>query len=530
VQIWQEEITQFFLTGYMSSKRVHRKKRNGIFYTPRPMAEMLVSKAIKRSGLSILDPACGEGVLLKAAVEESRRFSGARRPRLVGCDRFKQRKLDQRIEFVHSDFFKLKDDKKFDLILTNPPYVQSGRIPSGVRGKYYRKLAKPLGFSSNLDLWVYFLIKSTLHLRRGGAIAAVLPWSFLEAEYAQKVRKWITENFAKIKVLVLQRAHFEDTVKRVLLVWLEGYGSPEQSIQIGCSDECTGEFGFRRMSTEKWNSENVMACLDATSGDVLGKLEEVGFAPLERYAKVLIGIVTGANEYFIRTRQEAAKFGFSRSSILPILTSVEDLRQVSEWKSPDKMLIRFKRVTKKKKKYVRKGVKLGLDQRAHCRRRKKQSGAWYDVKPGEVPDAFFTYRVSTLPYLILNPNGYQCTNALHKVFFNEVSNIERKWIQLSLLSVFGQLSLELGARHYGNGIMKVEPRTLKRTLVYACGTRIAKGAYQNILRDIAAGRKKSACTEATELIVSETKIDKSIITDILASLNEIRKRRGAATL
>ena len=517
---------QFFLTGYMSNKRVHRKKKNGIFYTPRPVAELLVSKAIKRNSLSILDPACGEGVLLKAAVEENRRFNGARRPRLVGCDRFKQRKLDQRIEFVHSDFFKFKDNKKFDLILTNPPYMQSGRISSEVRGKYYRKLAKPLGFSSNLDLWVYFLIKSTMHLRRGGAIAAVLPWSFLEAEYAQKVRKWITENFAKIKVLVLQCAHFEDTVKRVLLVWLEGYGSPEQSIQIGCSDECPGEFGFRRMSTERWNSENVMACLDVKSGDVLGKLEEVGFAPLESYAKVLIGIVTGANEYFIRTRQEAAKLGFSRSSILPILTSVEDLRQMSEWKSPDKMLIRFKRVTKKKKKYVRKGVKLGLDQRAHCRRRKK-SGAWYDVNPGEVPDAFFTYRVSTLPYLILNPDGYQCTNALHKVFFNGVSKNKQKWIQLSMLSLFGQLSLEIGARHYGNGIMKVEPKTLKRALVYAGGTRLSKAAYEKVLQDIAAGRKEKACTGATQLVVRAADIDGSIITNVLALLNQLRNRRGA---
>lgn len=514
----------------MSSKKLHLKKKNGIFFTPRPMAELLVSKAIKRSGLSILDPACGEGVLLKAAVEESRRFSGARRPRLVGCDRFKQRKLDQRIEFVHSDFFKFKDDKKFDLILTNPPYVQSGRIPSGVRGKYYRKLAKPLGFSSNLDLWVYFLIKSTLHLKRGGAIAAVLPWSFLEAEYAQKVRKWITENFAKIKVLVLQRAHFEDTVKRVLLIWLEGYGSRSQGVQLGCANECTRKPNFREFPMEIWDSKNVMAGLNPGTDDISRKLIAVGFRPLEEFADVSIGIVTGANSYFIQTRQEAAKFGFSRSSILPILTSVEDLRQVSEWKSPDKMLIRFNRISEKKKQYICKGVKLAFDQRTHCRRREKQNGVWYDVNPGEVPDAFFTYRVSTLPYLILNPNGYQCTNALHKVFFNEVSKIERKWIQLSLLSVFGQLSLELGARHYGNGIMKVEPRILKRTLVYAGGTRIAKGAYQNILRDIAAGRKKSACTEATELIVSETKIDKSIITDTLASLNEIRKRRGAATL
>jgi len=514
----------------MYSKRVHLKKKNGIFYTPRPMAEMLVNKAIKRSGLSILDPACGEGVLLKAAVEESRRFSGARRPRLVGCDRFKQRKLDQRIEFVHSDFFKFKDDKKFDLILTNPPYVQSGRIPSGARGKYYRELAKPLGFSSNLDLWVYFLIKSSLHLRMGGAIAAVLPWSFLEAEYAQKVRNWIAENFAKISVLVLQCAHFEDTVKRVLLVWLEDYGSQAQYVQIGCSDKFDSNSHFRKLSIEMWNSENVMPRLSVGVDHTIRRLRQVGFKPMEEYANVSIGIVTGANNYFIHSRKKACQLGFSKSSVLPVLTSVDDLRDMAECNSPNKVMVQFQRMTKRKKKYICQGTNLGLDQRTHCQRREKQSGKWYNIDPGEVPDAFFTYRVSTLPYFILNPNGYQCTNSLHKIFFNGVSKIEKKWIQLSILSVFGQLSLELGARHYGNGILKVEPKTLKRALVYASRTRIPKKSYEDILRDVASDRKEKACSKATRLVVSEAKIDPGLVGDVRASLNKIRKLRGVAKL
>ena len=514
----------------MSNKRQQRIRKNGIFYTPESVAELLVSQAIEVGGLSILDPACGEGALLKAAVEESKKFRNARRPRLVGCDRFKPQNIDQCIEFVHSDFFAYKAEEKFDIVMTNPPYVQTSRIDKKTRKKYFEKYAEKMGFSSNLDLWVYFLIKCTMHLKKGGTIAAVLPWSFLEAEYAQNVRRWIAGNFMSVRVLVLQGAHFAETVKRVLLIWLEGYGSRSQRVQLGCANECTRKPNFRELPMEIWDSKNVMAGLNPGTDDISRKLRAAGFRPLEEYADVSIGIVTGANSYFIQTRQEAAKLGFSQGSILPILTSVEDLRQLAECKSPDKMLIRFNRISEKKKQYICKGVNLEFDQRTHCQRREKQNGVWYDVNPGEVPDAFFTYRVSTLPYLILNPDGYQCTNALHKVFFNGIPKTKRKWIQLSLLSLFGQLWLEAGARHDGNGIIKVEPSTLKRTLVYAGGTRITKGAYQNILRDIASGRKKSACTEATKLIVSETKIDKSIITDILASLNKIRKRRGAATL
>jgi adenine-specific DNA methylase len=512
----------------MSSKKNLRVKKNGIFYTPESIAGLLARQAIKRGGLSILDPACGEGALLKAMVEEGKRFGYTRRPRLVGCDRFKPRKLDHRIEFVRCDFFAYKAHEKFDVILTNPPYVRSARINVKDRERYRTRYAKPLGFSSNLDLWVYFLIKSTMHLIKGGTIGAVLPWSFLEAEYAQKVRGWIAENFATVRVLVLQGAHFKDTVKRVLMVWLEGYGSRAQCVQIGCADECTSNPGFQELPMEIWNSENVMAGLNPTKvTDIAQRLREAGFRPLEEYADVAIGIVTGANDYFILSGKEADELGFSRRSVLPVLTSVQDLGRVAGQESPGKVLLQFKRMTNKKRKYVSEGVESRLHKRIHCQRREKQKGAWYNVDTGPVPGAFFTYRVSTLPYLILNMNGYQCTNALHKVLFDGVSKTGRKWIQLSLLSLFGQLSLEIGARHYGNGIMKVEPKTLKRALVYAGGTRVSKAVYEKVLQDIAAGRKEKACTEATQLVVRAADIDGSIITDVLALLNQIRKRRGA---
>ena len=512
----------------MSNKRQQRIRKNGIFYTPASVAELLVSQAIEVGGLSILDPACGEGALLKAAIEESKQFHGASWARLVGCDRFKSRNLDRQIEFVRSDFFAYKAEEKFDLILTNPPYVQSRRIDCKARRKYYERYAKPLGFCGNLDLWAYFLIKGTMHLKKHGTIAAVLPWSFLEAEYAQNVRKWIAENFARIRVLVLQGAHFEDTVKRVLLVWLEGYGSGSQYVQLGCADDCSDNPHFQRVSIEMWSSDNAMAGLSDRPDDIAKKLEEAGFARLEQYANISIGAVTGANGYFIHSREEAAKLGFSGNSILSVLTSVEDLSQVAGWKPPDKVLIRFNSITKKKKKYISKGVEMGIDERAHCRRREEKNGLWYDVEPGGVPDAFFTYRVSRIPYLLLNPDSYQCTNALHKVFFNGVSKTGQKWIQLSLLSVFGQLSLEVGARHYGNGIMKVEPKTLKRALVYVSESKIAKRRYESILRELSEGNKEKACIEATQLLSDKANIDDVLLSDVVSSLNVIRNRRGAA--
>jgi hypothetical protein len=68
---------------------------------------------------------------------------------------------------------------------------------------------------------------------------------------------------------------------------------------------------------------------------------------------------------------------------------------------------------------------------------------------------------------------------------------------------------------------------LKKTLVCAGGTKVAKGAYEGIVRKVAEGRKEEACMEATELLISGGKVDRRIVGDVVASLNKIRNRRGA---
>jgi len=510
--------------------RPAHKRKNGIFYTPRLMARLLASRAIDSRDFLVLDPACGDGILLKAAAERYAQFHAMAAPRLVGCDRFKPKEVSPSLEFVRSDFFAYEPGDKFDVILTNPPYVQSSKIDRASRERYYGEYAKERGLSHNLDLWVYFLIKCMKHLKEGGSIAAVLPWSFLEAEYAQKVRTWLAESFGRIEVLVLEGAHFEDTVKRVLLVWLHEYGSTAQCVQLASAQRCTNAPHFHAISVDMWNSANITVCLNSGAQDIYRRLEQVDFKALEEYANVAIGVVTGANQYFIHSQEEAAKLGFPEGSGLPILTSVKDLDLVAGAKPPDKVLIQFKRMTRKRKKYIAKGRKLRLNERVHCQRRQDQIGSWYKVDPGITPDAFFTYRVARIPYLILNPDGYQCTNTLHKISFKHSSKTERKWVQLSLLSLFGQLFLEAGARHYGNGILKVEPHLLKKALVYSSRAKIAGESYRRILQHISKGDKEMACAEATRLVAVDAGLDKTLIASSFAALNRIRDRRGAVRL
>ena len=100
------------------------------------------------------------------------------------------------------------------------------------------------------DIWTYFLLKSSIHLRNGGTIAAILPWSFLQADYAINIRKWISSNFRSVRVLVVSEDLFQGTNKRVLLLWLRDFGRRAKSIELGHAARLKADVEYEQISEE----------------------------------------------------------------------------------------------------------------------------------------------------------------------------------------------------------------------------------------------------------------------------------------
>lgn len=104
---------------------------------PRLDTEVLVEKVLKtvRPGMRILDMCTGSGCILLSLLHEEESLKG------VGADispdaldvarrNSVQLGLDERAEFVRTDLFKaIPGDEKFDIIVSNPPYIRSDVIP-----------------------------------------------------------------------------------------------------------------------------------------------------------------------------------------------------------------------------------------------------------------------------------------------------------------------------------------------------------------------------------------------------------------
>ena len=510
-----------------------RVAQNGIHFTPRAIAKVLVERAIpknKKKPLDFLDPACGHGALLESAIEfcgENYPSSVAEACTFTGCDLFEPRDWlpGSRSLFLKTDFFNISESQLFDIILANPPYVPYGRVNPDMRGAYYDRISDHFDVPQNSDLWAYFILQALRHLKAGGTLAAILPWSFLEAHYAKPLRRILSRYFAAIDIRVLTAPVFDSTNTRVALVWLRNYGKSSKEIKIGFAERAEALNGAAPLPLRIWRSNTNLLTHGSSNGELYGKLDHLGFRELGDYADVRIGVVTGANNFFILPADQARKQGLPVADSEPIFKGVSDLEELSLDQPPNNVIPDFTVGSTATEAYLKEGAEQGIPERSHCQRRLARGLEWYEIDTGPPPDAMFTYRVSHTPFLALNPNDYQCTNSLHKLFFkSEVGQPEQRWIQISLLSCIGQLCLEQHGRHYGNGLLKIEPSSLKKVLTLAHEDPLPQNAYMKISEAISRGHRRKASKLADNLLKEVLGIDEDLLSSVYSALDNMRTR------
>jgi hypothetical protein len=85
----------------------------------------------------------------------------------------------------------------FDAVIGNPPYV---RQESLAEAKDYMQTHYK-SYQSTADLYVYFMEKALRLLRAGGSFSFIVSSSFLKTAYADRLREFMTQNAAVIRIV-----------------------------------------------------------------------------------------------------------------------------------------------------------------------------------------------------------------------------------------------------------------------------------------------------------------------------------------
>jgi len=451
------------------------KKRRGAYYTPEDAVAALVRWAVHKPSDRLLDPSCGDGRFL------------ALHPRSIGVERDVDASREARLRApkatVHvAEFFTWASEtpERFDCAAGNPPFIRYQTFAGDTRTRALEYCASQgVEFSALTSSWAPFLVTAASLLKQGGRMAFVVPAEIGHAPYATPLLEFLVSRFEKIQLIAVKERIFPELSEDVWLLYADGYGRPGQGFLL----TTMRRFAYRpnppragiKVGLHDWRTWNRRLRSFLLPQRILERYAELAADShakrLGGIAKVGIGYVTGANEFF-HLRPSAAEEHHIPADCLHVavrngrvLTGTAiTASQVGRWIDADDpvLLLRLdarERVPNAVRRYLDSEAGIQARQTYKCRNREP----WYAVPDVHVPDAFLSYMSGTGPALVANQAGCVGTNSVHTVRMRNgtaVSELVAMWN-----SPLRELSCEIEGHPLGGGMLKLEPREASRIVV-----------------------------------------------------------------
>ncbi|HWM95005.1 MAG TPA: N-6 DNA methylase [Thermoanaerobaculia bacterium] len=486
-----------------TSSPLERRQRKslGAFYSPPSLVEPMVAWAVTRADQSVLDPSCGDGVFLESA---ARRLSdlGAGPERTASllhavdlnpdAARFTRDRLASELGRPFSNtrissFFSLPPPgglfgptEGVDVVIGNPPYIRYQDFAGGARLEALERAAHAgVQLTRLASSWAHFVVHAAAFVRPGGRLALILPAELIHTSYAAPLREHLRRSFGEVHIVSFRQAVFPEVQEEVVLLLAAGKNGGPGRLGLAevesCSDlaDLTAVLESAEVFAPGEEPEKWLPDYAAHPGAViLDHLQDRGLLlPLGEIGKAGIGFVSGANEYFILTPEEAARWHLPEGSLRPALVRARQIPGLQLTPADVELLqsrgercllwLPGDRLTPAEQAYVRRGEELGYDTRYKCRVR----SPWFRVPGVVTPDAFLTYMSDVVPRLCLNRAQVVSSNTLLAVRLPQIPVALRKAFVTAFYNSATLLSCERIGRSYGGGVLKLEPREADRLLV-----------------------------------------------------------------
>ena len=548
-------------------------KLRGGYYTSSEVATWLCAWAIRSTKDRILEPSCGDGAFLEAAVKRYAEL-GARSSTIANnlmgieivndeADHARARLnglLGQRgNDMVETaDFFGWWQGSKqptFDAVVGNPPFIRYQTFPEPHRSRAMEiMLAQGLSPNRLTNIWVPFVVAAVASLRPGGRLALVLPAELLQVTYAAQLRSFLTDRFTRIDIVACNELFFERAEQEVVLLLADGALTAASE-----ANRCRVTMTETRTLAEITNRQPAVVLADAQPKTIQHDHEkwlkyflteqEITFmralraaavtTNLSSHASVDVGVVTGKNEFFVLTSEQVASLGLEGYTT-PLVSRSVQLKGArvgkADWKAMafagDRVhLLHLAPINGAKPsaalaRYIRFGEGNEVNKGYKCSIR----APWYAVPSVWTPDGFLFRQIYDFPRMVLNQAGATSTDTIHRLTC-KVEKPER--VIANTYTWLTAASAEIEGRSYGGGVLELEPTEAERLLMPAK----LNGAMPLVECDrlTRAGRLDDVLEENARIVLMGhmglSKADCHMLRDIWMKMRDrrmARSRRGRA--
>ncbi|WP_277656224.1 Eco57I restriction-modification methylase domain-containing protein [Seleniivibrio woodruffii] len=466
------------------------QKLRGGYYTPQFLCDYLVKWAIRGDCKDILEPSCGDGAFFNALQKLS-----AEHLQIDACEidevEIEKAKLlvneDLNVNFYLGDFlefFLSSKNKLYDSIVGNPPFIRYQYLRGNTQKNAEMIFKKyNLKFTKHTNIWVSFVIASLALLKPNGRLAMVIPSEIINVMHAQPLRDFLLEECSRVLVIDPEEIWFEGTLQGVVLLLAEKKETIDKA-SFGVSICKAKKNNFidinpndlfkksKYVSKEHIHGKWTYALLNEEERSALEYLTASGFfVPFKDIADVDVGIVTGANDFFLIDDVTVQKFNLSKYSYPMFGRSEHCLGVIYDkyqhdynkklgkptnflWIKSDESLS-----DKKVLDYIKSGEEQELNLRYKCRIRTP----WYSVPSVYSSNIGMLKRSHDFPRLIYNKmNAFTTDTAYRIALKNDMA--PDVFVEYFVNSVTA-LSAELEGRSYGGGVLELVPSEIEKILV-----------------------------------------------------------------
>ncbi len=471
------------------------QKLRGGYYTPPDLAVFLAQWVKEIVPKRVLEPSCGDGVFFGALAQ----IKGFNKVSVTGFEleadeaakaRTRATEVGLNATTVHTkDFLQWALDHmndgsaKFDAVVGNPPFVRYQYLPEPFQQRaelIFKELNLP--FTKHTNAWVSFILASMSLLRQGGRLAMVVPAEIIHVTHAQSLRSYLGRECRRLVIIDPEELWFSDTLQgAVILLAEKKHSEAEKGEGLGMYPVKGREFLRLNPSTvfnapQSINGKTVQgkwtrALLDLETRSLFDELEH--HREVHRFkdiAKVDVGIVTGANKFFLVPDDVVRDFQlekwahpmFGRSEHCPGIIYDDQQHAANVAKGNPTNFLWFRENAGESDAALNAYIELGEQQELHTRYKCRVRSPWYTVPSVYSTAVGMLKRSHNTPRLILNRIGAYTTDTAYRIRTHDVGAEKLVGCFVNPLTA---LSAELEGRHYGGGVLELIPSEIERLVV-----------------------------------------------------------------
>lgn len=183
------------------------KKKNGIYFTPYEMIKLCLNY-LPLNITDVLEPSCGSCQFIDLLDKHYSNINirGIELNELIYDNIKNYKSINNNITIINLNYLEYKSDELYDLIIGNPPYFIT-------KDKKYNEY-----YEGRPNIFIQFIIHSLKLLKEGGILSFILPKSFLNCIYYNKLRIYISNNYRIIEIINCSDLKFYDTFQETILI------------------------------------------------------------------------------------------------------------------------------------------------------------------------------------------------------------------------------------------------------------------------------------------------------------------------